>query len=79
MSFIFPECPHCAEKASKGHGVDLSELPHFTYVCDDCGAASRGYFFNYKVDWQETKPPGTIAGRRGLLGLVARKVRKVLY
>lgn len=59
--YIYPECPSCGEKASKGEGVSLREVSsgEFCWTCSECKKRHRGMFglLSNSVRWKETKKP----------------------
>lgn len=55
MSFIYPKCPSCGEKASKGEGLGLSKASRhrFMWKCSSCGKVHIGTFRGFGVGWKE--------------------------
>lgn len=59
MAYIYPECPSCGNKASGDNGLDVHEMPSFTWFCPECRTMHEGYFglsFT-EVDWRQSREP----------------------
>jgi transposase-like protein len=60
MSYIYPECPSCDNKASKENGVSLREAIQVTFEwkCPECDTIHEGSFNPpaTSVNWHDSRP-----------------------
>lgn len=59
---IYPTCPECDNKASKGEGVSFHELPTVKWQCPNCGLIHSGEFWPEYIDvqWEDSREPTTL-------------------
>lgn len=57
---IFPECPNCDNKASRGNGVTISQVAHppWEWTCPECQTIHKGTFVpnSTEVVWHDHRP-----------------------